>query len=72
MSYPLINIHIDKLKHITKITNGSQYDILISIKPTKPKRRFIDIALVAKGTFVIYEETLDLSKISISFINGEK
>jgi hypothetical protein len=72
MSSPLAYISIDKFQHITRIANNSEYDILVSIKPIKPKRKYTDIALVAKGTFAIYEKSMDLSRLSISFINGEK
>lgn len=67
MSSVTIEIFLD----ITKITNDSPLDLLISLKPIKPKRKYFSILLVAKGTFAIYESPLDLSKISISFIKGE-
>lgn len=61
-------IMIETLKHITKITNKSNLDMILSIKPVKPKRKYIDILLVKKCEFLIYENEIDLSKISISFI----
>ncbi len=62
-------IMIETIKHITKITNKSNLDVVISIKPVKPKRKYIDILLVKKGEFLIDENEIDLSQISISFTN---
>jgi len=68
-------ISIELIYDFLKISNGSDYDVMVSIKPIKPKRKFTDILLVPKGTFLVHElrdgKDIDLSKLSISFLKEE-
>lgn len=62
-------LKIERIDHVTKITNNSGYDLLISWKPIFPKRKYRSFYLVAKDCYVIIEWELDLSTISITFQN---
>lgn len=66
------SIHIQYLGHCTQIVNDSEFDIIISIKPRKPKRKIIDYRCVQKGTQVIFEEKIDLKDIYLSFLTDER
>lgn len=61
---------IEKSGYITKITNESELDVIVSIKPIKPKRKYVDMLLVPRGQFLVHEVEIDLSRISISFVDG--
>jgi hypothetical protein len=60
-----------KKDHTCKIINHSNFDILLSIKPKKPKRKIIDFFLVKRNSYIILEDDLDFSKIYISFEGAE-
>lgn len=50
-----------------KIINQSGYDVIISTKPIKPKRKITDLFFIADGCWLFYEQDFDLSKIYVSF-----
>lgn len=58
---------VERLGKITKISNQSDFDVFISIKPVKPKRKIIDFLLVKNGCHIIDESEIDLTQIYISF-----
>lgn len=60
-------LKIEKLGKITKFTNYSNMNVIISILPIKPKRKYIDIFLIRAREFHIYEDEIDMTKISIRF-----
>lgn len=62
-------LEIKQNGNITMITNHSQYKLIISILPVKPKRKHRDYLLVAKQTFYVLEHGLDLTSISFRFVN---
>ena len=64
---------VEQNENLTIFTNNSSYDLWISLKPIKPKRKYHDIMVVAAGQFVIYDHTdLDLSKVSFSLNHKHK
>lgn len=62
-------LEIEQNGHVTMITNHSQYKLIISILPIKPKIKHRDFFVVAKQTFRIDEHGLDLTKISFRFVD---
>lgn len=64
----ILQIDIDKELKLVKFTNNSDYKIIISLMPVKPKRTYKDIALVPHGNYIMYENTeLDLTTLSFRF-----
>jgi len=61
---------IERFNGITKITNRTDLDSVISIKPIKPKRKFNDILVIKRGSYIMLETSLDLAKVAISFVSN--
>ena len=62
-------LEIQQKDNVTIFTNHSKYKLIISIIPVKPKFKYRDFLLVAKQTFCINGQGLDLTKISFRFVN---
>lgn len=60
--------YIEHIGDCTKFTNDSEFDVIISAKPRKPKRKIIDYRVVQRGTYLLVEETIDLKNVYISFL----
>jgi len=58
----IIEEHVD----CTTIINRSGFNVFVSIKPKKPKRKHVGFSVVESGYFNILDK-LDLSHISITF-----
>ena len=58
---------IEKNGNITKFTNFSEYIIVISLKPIKPKRKYKDLFVVRAREFLIDEYNIDMNIISFRF-----
>ena len=58
---------IDTMEFVTKIMNHSDFNIKLSFKPERPKRKIIDFMIIPAHSFRIDESHLDFSKIYISF-----
>ena len=56
-----------KKDHVCKIINHSDFNIKISFKPVKPKRKIIESILIVKKSYYLCEYDLDFSQIYISF-----
>lgn len=51
---------------ITRIDNSSKQKLIVSVKPIKPKRKYISVYLVPPLSFIIIDKTIDLNKLSFS------
>lgn len=54
---------------MTGIENTTKYNLLVSIKPIKPKRKYIDVILVPPDSFKLFTQPdfqMDLTKISFT------
>ena len=63
-----VAFYIKQIKHITEFVNDSDFDVMISWKPVKPKRKVTDELLVQKKSRLIIEIPIDLKKIYLSFL----
>lgn len=61
---PLFSVYQEN--EITKIVNNSEWTLLIYLNPIKPKRTFKFFSLVQSNCFIIYDFSIDLTKISFS------
>lgn len=65
-------IQIEEQQGFFKITNDSEYDLMFSIKPVKPKRKFTDVFFIKNRTSQTFEkmhgDALDLTTLSLSFL----
>jgi len=50
-----------------KISNHTNLNLILSIKPIKPKRKIINIDIIFPGFFSIIEEEMDLKNLYFSF-----
>ena len=67
-----IQISIEILKDdagscLTKISNLSNHDIEIYVRPVKPKRKIMQIFIIKARSFTIYEYAIDLSQLLIGY-----
>lgn len=53
---------------VIRITNNSNMDMIVSLKPIPPKRKYLDVDIIKKGTSLIQDGTLRLERIAISFV----
>ncbi len=60
-------LEIEQNAHVTTIKNHSQYKLIISVLPVKPKIKSRDFMILPKQMFWIDEHGLDLTKISLRF-----
>jgi len=61
---------IEKIGHIIRISNSSEFCMIISLVPIKPKRKYIDIRIVKPGEFVIFDDLdyrIELKDLSFRF-----
>lgn len=49
---------VEQTDKITIFTNNSNFDLWISWVPLKPKRKYVDICVIAAGSFVIYDHVV--------------
>ncbi len=57
-------IHRDKM---TKIINNSKYNLILSKIPEKPRRKYYDIYLIMSGSYIIFDDSFDITKLSLRF-----
>lgn len=67
MATPRRILEIDQIGPMTLIKNSSGCHLFISIRPTPPKKKYIRFILVPDESFVLHEEGIDITKISIEF-----
>jgi len=68
MNKELLDFNITQSGDVTVFTNDTDMDVVISIIPVKPKRKYIDILVVFRGKHVIYDKgSIDLSQICFRF-----
>lgn len=60
---------VEQIGNVTKITNDTEYVLLISIRPIPPKRKYVDVRLIPPGQFIILEAEIDLSTVSFRLEN---
>ena len=53
-------------ERLTEFENKTDLNLLISIKPIKPKRKYDDLLVVPPRSFKIIEDRLDLTKLSFT------
>jgi hypothetical protein len=58
-------LKIEKIGHVTKITNNSPFDLIVSETPIPPKRKYVDRILIKKGYSLTFE--IDLTLLSFKF-----
>ncbi len=58
---------IERLDHITKITNLSSYTVKLSLIPVKPKRKISGIVIIFPDSYQIFDFEIDLTTIYFSF-----
>lgn len=54
-------------KGITKITNKTDLNAFVKLKPVYPKRKVTDFCLIKPDHFAVFEQDIDFTKIYISF-----
>ena len=57
-------------ERITKFTNSSGYDVIASLIPIKPKRKYIDVILIQKEQYNVCDFPVDLTKLSFRFLKN--
>jgi hypothetical protein len=71
MSKKIQSFQLDKLEHLTKFTNNTDYMCWINAKPIPPKRKLQKICRVGPGEWKLFEwdahTTWNLSSIAITF-----
>jgi len=60
-------ISITLVGNLSLVRNTSDFDVVITKTPLKPKRKHIDTYLIPRQKSLIIEEKLDWSNHSISF-----
>lgn len=63
----IVNIEISPGIYTTKIINTSDYNLILSKKPKKPKKTVIDILSIKPKEFYIIPFLINFDEIYISF-----
>lgn len=60
------DIQITQENDVITFVNNSEYILLISIKPIKPKRKYTPVALVNPKSIIIWDYKIDITMLSFS------
>ncbi len=63
---------VEKIGDGIRINNYSKYELIVSLIPTAPKRKYVDILVVNPSCYIFYEGEIDLSKVSFRLIKNSK
>jgi len=61
-----ISFKVSQCSGVTKIVNNTRHNLVISVKPIKPKRKHRDVFIIKPGCFMLDENHLTLEQLSFS------
>lgn len=61
-------MRLDVYGDSVRITNGSGLGLWVSVKPEKPKRKYVDILYIRPHSSFFIERKFEIDKLSFSFV----
>lgn len=69
----LLLFKVEQIGNAIKITNNSQFNLLLHLMPIKPKRKIVKFCIIPRDSWQMHDYDFDLSRIFFSLeIKGEK